>query len=75
MLCKNPIAANIHNKQIIVMIVIIREEMRLTFTPFIASCDADHCLKRLNSYLSEKWETSYSEVIGWVRARIQVCIC
>ena len=56
------------------------EMRRGTFTPFIASCDAildieaEHYLKRLSSYLSEKWEKSYSEVIGWVRARIQVCI-
>jgi len=56
------------------------EKRRGTFTPFIASCDAildveaEHYLKRLSSYLSEKWEKSYSEVIGWVRARVQVCI-
>ena len=56
------------------------EIRRGTFTPFIASCDAildieaEHYLKRLSSYLSEKWEKSYSEVIGWVSARIQVCI-
>ena len=56
------------------------EKRRGTFTPFIASCDAipdveaEHYLKRLSSYLSEKWEKCYSEVIGWVRARVQVCI-
>ena len=38
------------------------EKRRGTFTPFIASCDAildveaEHYLKRLSSYLSEKWE-------------------
>ena len=53
---------------------------RRTSKPFITSCDAildieaEYYLKRLSSYLSEKWEKSYSEGIGWVRARIQVCI-
>ena len=56
------------------------EDRRGTFTPFIATCDAildveaEHYIKRLSSYLSEKWDKCYSVVIGWVRARIQVCI-
>ena len=56
------------------------EDRRGTFTPFIATCDAildveaEHYIKRLSSHLAEKWGKSYSGVIGWVRARIQVCI-
>ena len=56
------------------------EDRRGTFTPFIATCDAildveaEHYIKRLSSHLAEKWGKSYSAVIGWVRARIQVCI-
>ena len=56
------------------------EDRRGTFTPFIATCDAildveaEHYIKRSSSYLSEKWGKCYSVVIGWVRARIQVCI-
>ena len=56
------------------------EVRRGTFTPFIATCDAildveaEHYIKRLSSHLAEKWGKSYSGVIGWVRARIQVCI-
>ena len=56
------------------------EDRRGTFTPFIATCDAildveaEHYIKRLGSYLSEKWDKSYSVVNGWIRARIQVYI-
>ena len=56
------------------------EDRRGTFTPFIATCDAilvveaEHYIKKSSSYLSEKWDICYSVVIGWVRARIQVCI-
>ena len=56
------------------------EDRRGTFTPFVATCDAildieaEHYLKRLSSHLAEKWGKSYSVVIGWVRARIPVCI-
>ena len=56
------------------------EDRRGTFTPFVATCDAildieaEHYLKRLSSHLAEKWGKSYSVVVGWVRARIQVCI-
>ena len=56
------------------------EDRRGTFTPFIATCDAildleaEHYIKRLSSHLAEKWGKSYSGVIGWVRAKIQVCI-
>ena len=55
---------------------------RASFTPFIATCDAvldieaEGYLQRLAVLLSEKWESPYSirKTIGWLRARIQVCI-
>ena len=56
------------------------EDRRGTFTAFIATCDAildteaEHYVKRLSSYMAEKWGKSYSQVTGWVRAKIQICI-
>jgi hypothetical protein len=56
------------------------EARRASFTPFIATCDAvldkeaEGYLKRLAVLLSEKWESPYSKTIGWLRARIQICI-
>ena len=56
------------------------EDRRGTFTTFIATCDAildseaEHYVKRLSSYVAEKWGKSYSQVTGWVRAKIQICI-
>ena len=53
---------------------------RASFTPFISTCDAvldieaEGYLQRLAVLLSEKWESPYSKTIGWLRARIQVCI-
>ena len=56
------------------------EARQAPFTPIIATCDAvldieaEGYLKRLAVLLSEKWESPYSKTIGWLRARIQVCI-
>ena len=40
----------------------------------ILNVEAEYYIKRLSSHLAEKWGKSYSGVIGWVRARVQVCI-
>ena len=56
------------------------QDRRGTFTPFIASCDAifdteaEHYVRRLSSQIADKWGKSYSQVIGWVRAKMQICI-
>jgi hypothetical protein len=56
------------------------EARRASFTPFIATCDAvldreaEGYLRRLAILLSEKWESSYSRTVAWVRARMQICI-
>ena len=53
---------------------------KATFTPIIASCDAafDHeaeiYIKRLAVILSKKWRNSYSRTVGFLRARMQICI-
>jgi hypothetical protein len=55
-------------------------EKRATFTPILATCDAifDHeatvYMKRLSSLLASKWNQHYSQVHGWLKARMQVCI-
>ena len=36
--------------------------------------EADVFLKRLGDVVSVKWERSYSEVMGWVRARLSFAI-
>ena len=52
------------------------EERRGTFTPFCCSVDgllgheAETFLRRLGDCLAVKWERSYSEVMGWIRARL-----
>ena len=56
------------------------EQRKATFTPVIATCEAifDHeaevYLKKISALLSSKWETPYSQIHGWVKARMQVCI-
>ena len=56
------------------------ELRRATFTPIIATCDGifDHeakvYMKRLATLLSSKWSQSYSQIYGWIKARMQVCI-
>jgi hypothetical protein len=53
---------------------------RASFSPFIATCDAvldreaEGYIKRLAVVLSEKWSFPYSRVVGWLRARIQICL-
>ena len=52
------------------------EERRGTFTPFCCSVDgllgheAETFLRRIGDCLAVKWERSYSEVMGWIRARL-----
>ena len=56
------------------------EDRRASFTPFLSTCEAifDHeaivYLKKLSNLLSSKWDTSYSQVHGWLKARLQICI-
>jgi hypothetical protein len=56
------------------------EAKRATFTPFIATCDAaldkeaETYIKHLASLLSKKWKCSDAQTVGWLRARIQICI-
>jgi hypothetical protein len=56
------------------------EARRASFTPFIATCDAvlernaENYLKRLAIHLSKKWKSSYPSTMGWLRARMQICI-
>ena len=56
------------------------EARRGSFTPVIATCEgvfdreAVFYLKRLAFHLSEKWNMHTSQVKGWVKARMQVCI-
>ena len=56
------------------------EDIRASFTPLV--CTTDGCLhrefeaftKRLASRLSSKWNKTYSEVMGWVRVKLQFAI-
>jgi hypothetical protein len=55
-------------------------EQRRDFTPFVVSTDgligkeAKTSLKKLSSLLAEKWGKSYSEVCGYVNARMSIAI-
>ena len=56
------------------------EDRRAVFTPLCVSVDslfrneAEHFVKRIGQSLSTKWEKSYSQVIGWIRARLSFAI-
>ena len=56
------------------------EERRASFTPLCMSvdgllaCEAHHFVKAVGWQLALKWETSYSQVVGWVRARLSFAI-
>ena len=56
------------------------ELRRATFTPIIATCEAifdqEACtyFKRISSLLASKWGQHYSQVHGWLNARMHVCI-
>ena len=53
---------------------------RASFTPILATCDAvfdkeaEHYFKRMAVHLSKKWKCGYSHTIGYIRARMQICI-
>ena len=53
------------------------EDRRRNFTPFVQSIDgllqreASHFLKHLSASLASKWEKSFSEVVAYVRARLE----
>ena len=56
------------------------EATRRDFVPFIVSTDgcvgeqAEAFLKRLGRRLAEKWQRSYSQVMGFIRSRMAVAI-
>ena len=56
------------------------EERRAVFTPLCVSVDrlfgkeTEHFVKRIGQSLSVKWEKSYSQVMGWIRARLSFAI-
>ena len=56
------------------------EDRRASFTPFLSTCEAifDHeaivYLKKLSNLLSSKWDTSYSQVRGLLKAKLQIYI-
>ena len=56
------------------------EERRASFTPICCSVDgvfgseAEVFLKRLGERLAAKWDRGYSQVIGWLRARMSFAI-
>ena len=53
---------------------------RVSFNPTVATYDAvfdneaEIYFKKLAVRLSNKWESNYSHTIGYVRARMQICI-
>ena len=53
---------------------------RASFTPILATCDAvfdqdaELYIKRLSVILSKKWKSSYAKTVGFIRARLQICI-
>ena len=49
------------------------EDIRASFTPLICTTDQAFT-KRLAFRHSSKWSKSYSEVMGWVRVKIQFAI-
>ena len=55
-------------------------EQRRHFAPFVVSADgmlgreAEALLKRLSGKLATKWEQPYSQVCGFVRARLSIAI-
>ena len=55
-------------------------ENRRHFTPFVCSTDglmgdeADNLAKRLAAMLAQKWRRPYSQLCGWVRARMSIAI-
>ena len=52
------------------------EERRASFSPFIVSADgfmgreASFLIKHLSEMLANKWQRQYSEVKGWLKARL-----
>ena len=48
--------------------------------PILATCEgildreAEAYVKRLAFHLSKKWDKTYSQIVFWVRARLQLCI-
>ena len=59
----------------------MQQKQRVTFAPFIATCDAaldkeaEMYMKHLASFLSIKWKCRSAHTVGWLQARIQNLIC
>ena len=59
---------------------LVVEDRRACFTPILATCEGifDHeaivYMKRLATLLATKWSKNYSQIYGWLKARMQVCI-
>uniref|UniRef100_A0A0K8SF40 Uncharacterized protein n=1 Tax=Lygus hesperus TaxID=30085 RepID=A0A0K8SF40_LYGHE len=56
------------------------EDLRGSFTPLVCSCDGalgqefHSFLKRAAHTLADKWNKSYSQVMGWVRVKVQFAV-
>ena len=56
------------------------EARRAAFTPIIATCDAildkagELSIKQLAVHMSNKCKSLFSNTVGWLRARFQICI-
>ena len=56
------------------------EARRASFSPFVVTVDgalgpeAVLFLRRLAEKLSSRWEKSYGEVLGWIRARLSFAV-
>ena len=56
------------------------EERRAVFTPLCVSVDGlfgkekEHFVKRIGQSLSLKWDKNYSQVMGWIQARLLFAI-
>ena len=57
-----------------------KEKQWATFSPIIATCDAvfdkeaEQYFKRLATHLAVKWQSNFSYTLGFVRARMQMCV-
>lgn len=56
------------------------EDIRGSFSPLVCSCDGalhtefDMFAKRLANTLAVKWKKAYSQVVGWIKTKIQFAI-
>ena len=75
-----PTIAQIHAREKHRKYDLAAEDLRASFTPLVVSCDGivgmeyESFIKKTSLKLCEKWSKPYSQIISWIKVKIQMSI-